>query len=468
VNRVYWNPEGMFFVDSAGGGTRAALEAAILPTALDPVRARVAKLRLRLARNLLLDALLRALFWAGAAFSPLLIAHRALSPGFDALWMAAGLGVLALAAAAVRSALRFPSLPAAATEADRELRLKEQFSSALLLEDRWGPGPFADPVAEAFRLRAESAASQLRLEGTFRFRPPREAKALPVALCAAVLLYLAVPEWDLLGFLARRKAREENKSLVADAARDLENRTRRLGERAQGLEGETARQIVADLEQVAQMLHKPAGDRKEALAEISELSRKIRDLRKDAEKNDLRNAFRPAAGSEGGQEDLELAQAVREAMKQGGAKEAAKELLGQLKSLDDAFAKGGLKAEDLAKMARKLDQLTRRFNLPPELARKAQELSRSLKSLAERGGKEYSAPPPELAFTEEELIGLLKNLETQEFLEYAEREVEAARQQMTKTVKLCPYCQKGLKHPEEGGTPLPGFHPENEEGTAYI
>ena len=435
---------------------------------MSTVKKRVGEARRRLGRNLVLDSLLKAGFRASAAFAVAIVIHRACSPGFDAVWMAPVLGALAIGAACFPAFRRFPSSAAAAVEADRALRLKEQLSSALLLESGRGDDFRPNPVEEAFRLRAEEVAAGLDLRGAFPFRAPLEGKALPVAACAAVLLFFTVPELDLLGLLARKHAREENRRQVSDAADDLARRTRRLGERAQGLDQEAARQIVGDMEQVSRMLQRTEVDRKEALAELSELTRKIREMRKDAEKADPRAAFRPAADPGEPSEDAELSQAVRQAFREGGAREAAGELMKQLRSLKDEFSAGGLKAEDLARKSRQLEQLTRRFQLPPELAKKAGDLSRALKSLSERERKSYDVPPPDLQFTEEELAQFLKNLETRDFLEAAEKEAEAARRQMVQNVKLCPYCQKGLKHPDEGGTPIPGHNPEAEPGTAYI
>jgi DNA repair ATPase RecN len=180
-----------------------------------------------------------------------------------------------------------------------------------------------------------------------------------------------------------------------------------------------------------------------------------------------KEAFKPKAAA--AKSESEWVRKIRQAYKRNGKIAAAKELFDQLKSVQDAFAKDGVTAEEMAEVARELKMIARAINLPPEIMEKLNRLAEKMGSKGKGGSeKKYEVPPPELDFTMEELLELLKRLEEQDFIDEALQQVDETRQSLIEKLKLCPYCKKGLKHPWEGGTPLPGMGPDGEPGVGYI
>lgn len=425
----------------------------------------VRDVRLRLARNLFLRALCVCLFWGSAAFAAALLLHRIFSPPFGEIWL---LAAAALSAPAVASWLvlrRFPSPLAAAVETDRAFALKEEISSSLYVASLEGP------VADAFRQRAEAAAARVRPRGRFPFRLPLEGKALPLPVLGSALLFLLVPDLDILGLLRQREDGKRVREDVRVTAEDLSKRLRSLEKKSELLSFDGAKQVVQDMQQVAALLERNTADEKQALSHLSSLEEKLRQRAADPKIEAVRKLFQPKGGA-GSRTDSELVKKIQRALKEGGREKAAKELFDQLKSMQDAFAGKEMNPEDMAKMARELQSLVRALELPPELLEKIQRLAEALEKKAQGGdANEYKSPPPELDFTMEELLELLKNLDEEEFLKQALDEVGGTRQGLIERLKICPYCKKNLKHPWEGGTPLPGMGPDGaggEPGVGYI
>lgn len=427
---------------------------------IEPVRVVVRRVRLRLARNLALAALCRSLFWIVSAFAIFLLFHRLFTPGFGLLWPALIGGAAVAFATGLSLASRLPSTLAAAAAADETFGLKTTLSSALLADG-------ADsPMIDAFRLRAERTAREVKPQGAFGFRPPWEGKFLALPACAVAALFLFVPPQDLLGLLTRREETERKRENVRFAAEELKRRLKKLEEKKEEVSFEGARKIVRDMEKVAALLERRTADEKEALAQLSELEEKLKKRREEAPGAE-RDLFRPKKDVEASQN--ELTRKIEKSLKDGGDKKAARKLLDTLKNLEDKFKNEGMTAEEMEAMARELKQLVRNMDLPDALAAKLRKLAESLEKKASEGdGRDYKVPPPELDFTMEELRKMLEQMEQEEFIDEALRQIDETRQALIQKLKLCPYCKKGLKHPWEGGTPLPGMGPGGEPGVGYI
>ncbi|MHC5080708.1 MAG: hypothetical protein ACYTHN_16985 [Planctomycetota bacterium] len=421
----------------------------------------VRDVRLRLTRNLLLHSLCVSFFWAAIGFSLAVPLFRLICPPFALGWFAgAGLG-LGLIFGAWRAWSRFPTALAAAVAADETFGLKEEISTA------WGLRQGTDSMADAVLQRAETAASRLKTRGSFPFRPPWEGKYLPLPLVASVILVLIFPEIDLFGLEKERKEEKTTKADIEATAQDLTKRLKKLKKKKDPLLFSGAKQVIEDMEQVAATLKRHVADEKEALARLSELEQKLQKQKKDSKLGGTKKAFRPKSAA--AKSDSEMVKKLLKSLREGGKEKAAETLFNQLKAMKDAFGKEGLNAEKVRGMARELKALMRAFDFPPEVLEKLRKLASALDKAGKQGeGSKFKVPPPELDFTMEELLELLKKLKEEDFLNQALRDVEGARQALIEKLKLCPYCKKGLKHPWEGGKPLPGMGPGGEPGVGYI
>ncbi|MHC4779913.1 MAG: hypothetical protein ACYTFG_15175, partial [Planctomycetota bacterium] len=178
----------------------------------DTVERLVTGVRIRLGRNLVLHTLCRVGFWAAVAFCVALPVHRLFSPPLGLWWVLAAAVGAALALGTALCLRSYPTRLRAAVAADKTFDLEEELSSALIMGS--GGGAFA----RAFRERASSVASKMRPGGRFPFRPPLEGKMLPLPVIACGLMFLLVPDMDILGLLRTREEKEEiRKDLNATA-----------------------------------------------------------------------------------------------------------------------------------------------------------------------------------------------------------------------------------------------------------
>ncbi|GEM_PF-3027194 len=427
----------------------------------DPARSIAAGVRWRLVRNRFLASLCRTLFWSAVAFGVFVILHRQVSCPLGLGWFALLAASASLVAAAVATARRVPTLLAASVHADEALDLHAGLSTALLLP------PAPGPVGEAFRARAAFLERAVRPREAFPFRMPWHGRYLLLPAAVAGLLFFLVPENDLLGWLAKRRRERQARDNLQAVAETFQKRVKHLEKRSRRLSFDGAEQVVADMEAVAAMLERRTLDEKEALERLSKLEETFRDLEDEAESKSAGKALRPRHGT-ARERAGDLARALQKAIEDGGGRKGLESLAAHLKALRNAFERG-LSAEELARRSREIKSVVRDFEMPPRLKELLERLAETMDRSAVPGRKnKYRVPPPELDFTLEELEKLLEALQKEAFLEEALDEIQNARQAMIRKLKLCPYCKKGLKHPWEGGKPLPGMGPGGEPGVGTI
>ena len=197
-------------------------------------------------RKLTFALFVEALAWAGliltAAVFVAILVQRLFTVGLPnpGWWLLGGAGAAVLGAAIVALVKR-PDASAAAVAIDRELGLKEKFSTALHV--RRG-ADLNDPFAAAAVRDAERTAEGVSLAKRFGPEFPRAGYGLAAAVCAVFLAFWMVPSVNLFGRTpAVAKAAEDQQKKAAAAAAE-----RMVKEVLQ--QTEIAPRVVADTEEI--------------------------------------------------------------------------------------------------------------------------------------------------------------------------------------------------------------------------
>lgn len=291
------------------------------PSAISETLAQVTK-RLRLARWLR-HASRGALAGLCAAFPAVALAHFDLLPDWLPLEAALPVSLLLGAAAGTLTAFLRPiSLMDAARLAEARLGLKERLSSALEFEQS---AQSLDPEAAALRrLQLEDAsahARRLKVSEAVPLRLPWEAKVLAAGL-VLLALTLAVPALPIFVPPGLRVERQ----IVRKAGSKLEQTAGRMQKQADLGHLAGTQRAAAAMQRLAQRLATGHLDKKQALVQMSTLTRQMRrDLEKAAQ-----------AGSAAGTGGKSMAQAGQQlaAALAGGSKDRLKN--GQKSGKDDA------------------------------------------------------------------------------------------------------------------------------------
>ncbi len=180
--------------------------------------------------------------------------------------------------AAIWSLTRRPSAQVAAIAIDRELNLKETFSSAIFAKS------FDDPFARAVVLDAQQTADNVSLQSRFPLKFPRSAGFAAAVFIAALLTAWLVPPLHLLATptpppatIARVNDRQATDKLLKDQLPRIEQGAKLLSA------DDAIRRAADDLDKAA---HTTEGDdlhaKRSALSPLEDLQKAFRE---DLEKN---------------------------------------------------------------------------------------------------------------------------------------------------------------------------------------
>jgi hypothetical protein len=259
-------------------------------------------------------------------------------------------------AALIWSLIHRPTPQLAAIAIDRELHLKEKFSSAIYAQ------PFDDPFAKAVILDAEQTAQTVSLENKFPLRIPRTAGFAAAVFAAALLTSWLVPPLHLVASPTPAPATIARTADQKAADRLLKDQLPRIEQGAKLLSSDDAiKRASADLDKAA---HTTEGDdlhaKRSALATLQ----------------DLQKAFH---------QELEKNQEFQNA-------QISKEALAQMQGATDTStpmgkAQNEIKAGDLDAAMNDISKAVQDFNnLPPEQQQKilnqAQQLAQQLANAA--------------------------------------------------------------------------------------
>ena len=290
----------------------------------------VSTVRGRLALAIFVEAVAWALLALAAAVFLALLAQRLLAFALPRpeLWLAGGAGVAVLAAGAY-ALVRRPDPHGAAVAIDRELGLKEKFSTALHVRRT---ADQSDPFAAAAVRDAERTADSVDLSRRFAPEFPRAGYGLAAAALAVFLGYLLIPSVNLFGREQqvadaradrdRQAERDEAKANVEQVLAAAEMAPRSVAEQEQiQLAKATMQDLlarpIADPQQANRTAAAAAKDLEEALKQQAATGEKFAQAKQDAK---LYRQMQPADDAQGPAADAQRNVA------QGNLAEAAKDI----------------------------------------------------------------------------------------------------------------------------------------------
>jgi len=358
----------------------------------------------------------RGLFYALCAALAVALLHRFLGVRLSPAALAGGLGA-AVAVAGLLAAF-FPriGLLEAAAAFDARAGWKERLSSALAL-----PGasrPMEGALFEDVRGRLDGISPS----EFFPLRAPRELRLAPFPALAILAAILFVPQMDLLGTLARRKAKEEKKKEIELAVEKLEGRKKEL-EKSKQL-SERVKQAVHKMDELAKELSQtPPAEKKEVLAKIANLADEIKKLKDELSKTEALAAKMQKALSKDAGDAGELGKLLKE----GKFAEAAQELA----RLRNALQEGKLTPEEKDKIRKQLEALAQKLGKDKDFSELEKKLSKALEGLDQ--GKEQM-----LDSLQQALQSLDSQMDEAQALAEALKDLEKLSEAMAKGRHECP------------------------------
>jgi len=267
----------------------------------------------------------------------------------------------------------------AAMEIDRRFGLKERVSSALALteEDRQSePG-------QALVDDAERRVRKIDVREHFSVSPGRQI-LLPV-LPAVIAVLIAVLVQPVGPRQAQATTDPKIKKQIEKSTDGLRRKLIEKRKQAEKQDLKDAQELFKRLEEAADDLaDRTQGDRKQALVKLNDLARQIQKRRKDlGGAEQVRKQLNEMKGIEQGPADEFV-----KALKDGDLKKAADEL----KQLKSKLAEGKMNQEEREKLANQLEQVKKKLQDLADAHRQAQQdLEKRIKQAQQEGRNERAA-----------------------------------------------------------------------------
>jgi hypothetical protein len=400
---------------------------------IDPLIATLERVRRKLARQLFLNRLCQAWWFAGAFCLLWVIAAKCSPvPGNPVLVVGAALA-MGLGAASLITWLQYPDLERAAMEADERLGLKQRLISSIELADQ--PGPLVK------ELHADARAMVLKLDPTrsFRLTIPRHAPWIVIMGLIIGGVYGFAPEFDPFGFRARRAAETARKEA-------LRVRVKRLDAVAGTLQGvfhehpQRVGGLISEVEQISQDLQAGRITTKQAFARLSPVTRRLTEIRTDTAsllaRPRVTSLLVPQPDGSPDSRGNQLQETLSQALKRIG-------------ELRDRPPGGANDTEGLAALERELSQLAKELGGSESLSGQAlaEALDMVRKAQEQPDGGVAAQAVDKTATTLKEIKSLLDQLER---MEAAREDLWQARQALLGERARCGFCGKALKACTEG------------------
>jgi len=222
----------------------------------------------RLSVNLLIHRVGWVLMTAAAVLAPAILIERLLSIDLVSRWSVAILaGVLASLAIAT-SVPAWPDRMQAALVLDTRLRLKERFSTTLLLASS------QDPFAQAACREARGRAHGLDVRRHFPLEAPPRWRQTAFLWVVVAAMALWMPQKDLLGLQRRRQQEQTQQQQQQQAQTEVVAAVSAVESAVQQLNDPNLADAVGDLLATAPAA-RPAEVKREAIRKLGELADKI-------------------------------------------------------------------------------------------------------------------------------------------------------------------------------------------------
>ena len=310
---------------------------------MDPFNVALKRVRNRLLLLKWLSFVTTSLLWGGVAACGWLLLTRLFPALGPAEWPAATMLGIAVAAGTALAIWNRPSTVRAALEADARLGLRERLTSSLELD-----GVDA-PMIDELHADARAHVARIQVSRDFPVRPPRMLRWVAAPAVAFLVMYVAMPEWDLLGHrerVAEARAKTQETQVKVERLRAVAKplREQPADELAADLEG-----AVEDLDRIAEALSKGEITDKQAFSRLENLQESLEKSREDLASES------PVPKLQGDPKTLNQLQPVAQAMKNGEYDEAAQ----KLKEVMQKMADGTMSEKEVEALKSDMEQLAK-------------------------------------------------------------------------------------------------------------
>jgi hypothetical protein len=233
----------------------------------DQIKQMVSQLQRKRRLQLVLDYLMRGLFWGAIPAGLLILVSRLFIMPINEYWFALGLlGTLTLAFIVLGIARRLTTI-SIANDMDAVLGFKERVSSAIALGDN---GSAKDPFVKTLIQDTARRIDELELKHVYPWRlPPTWRYALPALVLAAAMSF--VPQLNLL---ASPEAEEEYQQ-IKETGRELQELAEKTEKELEENRDPVLREHTEEIKRTGEKLEKNRMRKKEALKELQRLKDKL-------------------------------------------------------------------------------------------------------------------------------------------------------------------------------------------------
>lgn len=332
---------------------------------MDQLRVIVRRASFRLAVGRFVHALLVTSAIAVGLAAAVLIAERMFA--FETPWpLVAGIAAaLAIAGAAVWAWAERPREVDVARLVDERAGLRESISTALYV------GGANDPWSVATVDHARRAAAGVKVERLFPARTPSIWWAPFAAAAALLVMWLAIPQGDVLGWLAKRTDEEQKQNELTQAKVDVRAAEEELKQVLSKMNDPKLEEALNAEQPEGAAAPKTAEEvRREAIRKLTSVQDRLSQIRQspegqklDATQELMKQLKQPGPGP--------MNEAVA-ALQRADFKAAAE----RLNELSDKLASGEMTAEEKEKLREQLEKLAEQLK---ELAKRREALAEALK-----------------------------------------------------------------------------------------
>ncbi len=325
--------------------------------------------------NRLISRLVLVLTFAAVVAVLGIMAEKLLAVSIVSKWTLWGFWGVVAVVVLIPWLFNLPDRMQAALMIDRELKLKERFSTSIALAQS------QDPFAVAARAEARKRAKDVDLRRKFPFRAPKQLPYMAAMWTVAFALALFMPQKDLLGMLKKQHQQQTQEQQKKQVTEEVAKATSSVESAVSELNDPNVADKLANLARMPEGI-RPQDIKRQAIRKLGELSDEIKNMQKTTDlgsMNMLQQMFKQLKGSKDS-----FSQQLRNALAKGDFSKA-RDLVAELQKklaegkMDPADEKST--AEQLAKLAKELQELAdKKSQLEDELQK--QGLDKELAKLS--------------------------------------------------------------------------------------
>jgi len=310
---------------------------------MDPFNVVLKRVRNRLLLLKWIAFVTRSLLWGGIVACGWLVLTRLFPIVGPAEWPAAVILGVAVVVATGWSVWKRPSTVRAALEADQRLGLRERLTSSLEFD-----GVDA-PMVDELHADARAHVERINVSRDFPIQPPRLLRWVAAPAVAFLVMYVVMPEWDLLGHrerVAEARAKTQDTQVKVERLRAVAKPLREMPGEELSTELEAA---TEDLDRIAEALSHGEITEKQAFSRLENLQESLEKSREDLASES------PIPKLNGDPKNLNQLQPVAQALKNGDYDEAAQ----KLKEVMQKMASGEMSEKEIDALKEDMEQLAK-------------------------------------------------------------------------------------------------------------